>query len=168
MYVTFIFIGIFLGFSFGSAPIISYHYGAKNETELKSLFKKSTVIIVVFSTVLTIISFTLAGPLSKFFVGYDIELLKMTTRALSLFSFSFLFSGINIYISSFFTALNNGLASALISFLRTLLFQVIMIFTLPLILGLDGIWLAVVAAEVLTLFITFTLLKNQNVKYKYF
>lgn len=154
MYVTFIFSGIFIGYSIGSAPLISFNYGARNSQELKNLFKKSLILIGLASLVLVLIAEFLATPLARIFVGYDLELLIITSRALKLFSLSFLFSGINMFASSFFTALSNGFVSALISILRTLVFQVIMIFLLPLLFGLDGIWLAVVLAELLTLFFT--------------
>lgn len=154
MYVTFIFSGIFIGYSIGSAPLISFNYGARNSQELKNLFKKSLILIGLASLVLVLIAEFLATPLARIFVGYDLELLIITSRALKLFSLSFLFSGINMFASSFFTALSNGFVSALISILRTLVFQVIMIFLLPLLFGLDGIWLAVVIAELLTLFFT--------------
>ena len=154
MYVTFIFSGIFIGYSIGSAPLISFNYGARNSQELKNLFKKSLILIGLASLVLVLIAEFLATPLARIFVGYDLELLIITSRALKLFSLSFLFSGINMFASSFFTALSNGFVSALISILRTLVFQVIMIFLLPLLFGLDGIWLAVVVAELLTLFFT--------------
>lgn len=167
MYVTFIFVGVFIGYSMGSAPIISYHYGAHNHTELKNLFKSSITIIGLSSMLLTLIAELLAVPLGKIFVGYDPQLMELTVRALRLFSISFLFSGINMFASSFFTALNNGLISAFISFLRTLVFQVTMIFLLPIIWGLDGIWLAVVVAEVLTLFVTIILFMTINKNYHY-
>lgn len=167
MYVTFIFVGVFIGYSMGSAPIISYHYGAHNYTELKNLFKSSIVIIGFSSMLLTLIAELIAVPLGKIFVGYDPQLMDLTVRALRLFSISFLFSGINMFASSFFTALNNGLISAFISFLRTLVFQVTMIFLLPIIWGLDGIWLAVVVAEVLTLFVTIILFMTINKNYHY-
>lgn len=154
MYVTFIFSGIFIGYSIGSAPLISFNYGARNSKELKNLFKKSLTLIGLASFSLVLIAELLATPLARIFVGYDLELLIITSRALKLFSLSFLFSGINMFASSFFTALSNGFVSALISILRTLVFQVIMIFLLPLLFGLDGIWLAVVVAELLTLFFT--------------
>lgn len=154
MYVTFIFSGIFIGYSIGSAPLISFNYGARNSKELKNLFKKSLTLIGLASLSLVLIAEFLATPLARIFVGYDLELLIITSRALKLFSLSFLFSGINMFASSFFTALSNGFVSALISILRTLVFQVIMIFLLPLLFGLDGIWLAVVIAELLTLFFT--------------
>lgn len=167
MYVGFIFSGTYLGYSIGSAPIIGYHYGADNKEELKNLFKKSLRLLVIVSTVMTLMAELLARPLASIFVSYDAELLKMTTNAIRLFSISYLISGINIFSSSFFTALNNGLVSAVISFLRTLLFQISMIFILPAIWGLNGIWLAVVFAEILALGVSILFLVRNRKKYEY-
>ena len=167
MYVNFIFVSVFLGYSIASAPIISFHYGAENHGELKNLLKKSLVIISVFAVVMTAAAEILAKPLSGIFVSYDRELFEMTTRGFMLFSLSFIFMGFNIFGSSFFTALNNGLVSAIISFARTLLFQVIAVLTLPLVLGLDGIWLAVVAAELISIAVTvfFTIIMKKKYNY---
>lgn len=167
MYVNFIFISVFFGYSIGSAPIIGYHFGAQNHTELKSLFRKSLTIIVSLSLAMTVLAELLSYPLSKIFVGYDAELFSMTCRAFMLYSLSFLFMGMNIFGSSFFTALNNGLVSAAISFLRTLLFQVAAVLLLPLAFGLDGIWCSIIAAEVLSLFVTIIFFVTQRKRYKY-
>lgn len=167
MYVGFIFVSIFIGFSIASAPIISYNYGARKHSELKNIFKKSVNLILFFSLLLTLMSELLAVPLSKIFVGYDAQLLTITVRAFRIFAISFLFSGINMFASSFFTALNNGIISALISFLRTLVFQVIMILLLPKIWGVDGVWLAVVVAEILTLFVSVFFFITANKHYHY-
>ena len=167
MYVSFIFSGTYLGYSIGAAPIIGYHYGADNKNELKSLFKKSLVIIGIAAIVLTSLAEILAGSLSGIFVSYDKDLLEMTTKAIRLFSLSFIIGGFNIFASSFFTALNNGFISALISFLRTLVFQAIMIFLLPAILGINGIWLAVVAAELLSLIVSNMCFSINNKRYGY-
>ena len=147
MYLSFVFLAIFIGYSVGSAPIISYHYGAQNHQELQNLTRKSLVILALSSLLMTGLGVGLAGPLSSIFVGYDAGLLAMTRRAMTIYSLSFLVTGFNIYGSAFFTALNNGPVSAAISFLRTLVFQIIAVFLLPLIWGLDGIWFAVLAAE---------------------
>lgn len=136
-------------------------------TALKSLFKKSLVIIGSCASIMTLIAEILAMPLAKIFVGYDAELLAITCRALRLFSLSFLFSGVNIFASAFFTALNNGLVSAFISFLRSLMFQVMMILWLPVLWGVDGIWLAVVVAELMTLVLTLTLFAVKKKQYHY-
>ena len=167
MYVGFVFISAFIGFCVGSAPIISFHYGANNHNELKRLRRMSTVIILVVSVFMTVVSLLLARPLSRIFVGYDRELLDMTVRGFVIYCFSFLIVGFNIFGSSFFTALNDGLVSAIISFLRTLLFQVVSILVLPLLFGLDGIWFAVIMAEGLSLFAVIIFLKKMQPKYKY-
>lgn len=167
MYVNFVFLAIFIGIGVGSAPIVSYHYGAENHAELKSLRKKSTVIILVFSAVMFALAQLLALPLSKIFVGYDAELLAMTCRAFRFCSFVFLFAGMNIYGSAFFTALNNGLVSALISFLRTLVFQVATVLIFPIFLELDGVWLSAVAAEILSVFVTIVFIIGLKRKYHY-
>lgn len=167
MYVSFIFSGTYIGYSIGSAPIVGYHYGAENKEELKSLLKKSLKLLTITSIVMTVIGEVLAKSLAGIFVSYDANLLEMTTNAIRIFSISYLISGINIFASSFFTALNNGVVSAAISFLRTLLFQIAMIFILPLIWGLNGIWLAVVFAEVLALAVSILFLVINRKKYQY-
>lgn len=154
MYVSFIFIAIFIGYSIGSAPVIGYHYGAGNYEELKGLFRKSLCLISLWNILLTVIAFVTAQPLAHVFVGYDAALTALTRRGLCLYSLSFLITGINIFGSAFFTALGNGGVSAAISFLRTLLFQIAAVLILPLFLGLDGIWLAIAAAEFFALIVT--------------
>lgn len=167
MYVNFIFIGTFLGYSIGVAPIVSYHYGAGNKQELQNLRKKSLCVVGIGSLGLTILAEVLALPLAQIFVSYDAELLVMTQRAFMIYSLSFLVCGFNIFGSSFFTALGNGLVSALISFLRTLLFQVAAVLILPRLLGLDGIWLAIVAAEMVSLGVTGFFLVKMKGTYHY-
>lgn len=167
MYVNFIFLAIFFGYSIGSAPIIGYHYGAENHGELKNLLKKSLVFIGISAILLTGAAELLAKTLSKIFVGYDAELYALTLRGFRLYSLSFLICGFNIFGSSFFTALNNGTVSAAISFMRTLVFQVIIILTLPVLLGVDGIWLSVSAAEILALTVTIIFFITMRKKYKY-
>ena len=167
MYVFFIFIAIYIGYAMGCAPLIGYHYGAGNHKELKNLLTKSLVLMGILGVLLTIAAEVLAAPLSRLFVGYDPELYALTCHAFRLYAFSFLVTGFNIYGSAFFTALNNGGISAAISFLRTLLFQVAMIYLLPIFFDLDGIWLAVTAAECLTLVITIIFLITQRKHYHY-
>lgn len=167
MYVGFIFIGTYLGYSIGTAPIIGYHYGAKNTEELKGVLKKSLKLMMITSIVMTGIAEILARPLASIFVSYNKELLEMTTTAIRIFSLSYIISGVNIFASSFFTALNNGVVSAIISFLRTLVFQISMIFILPKFMGLEGIWLAVVVAEILSLIVSSIFLIFNRKKYKY-
>ena len=167
MYVSMIFQAIFIGYSVGTAPIVSYHYGAHNREELKSLLRKAIFIVAIAALCMFAAGELLAAPLSRLFVAYDEELLQMTTHAFAIFSFSFLFSGFAINGSSFFTALNDGLTSALISFLRTLVFQVAAVLLFPLLWGLDGIWFSIVAAEIMAVLATiFFLLKKQK-KYGY-
>ena len=167
MYINIIFMSIFLGYSVGSAPIVSYHYGAGNYSELKNLFHKSLTFLMISGVVLLIASETLARPLSAIFVNYDAELLDLTVRGFRIYSLAFLIMGINVWGSSFFTALNNGLVSAVISFLRTLVFQIIVIMVLPALLGVDGIWFSIVAAEVMALFVTLGFLFTNRGKYHY-
>ena len=167
MYVNFIFLSIYIGYSVGSAPIIGYHFGAENPAELKNILKKSVVIISVCSLVMLALGQALGYPLSKLFVGYDADLMDMTLGGFRIFSFSFLFAGMAIFGSSFFTALNNGLVSALISFLRTLLFQISAVLIFPVFWGLDGIWWSVVFAEAMAVIVTVVFLVLNRKKYKY-
>lgn len=167
MYVGFVFAAVFIGYSQGTAPIVSYHFGADNKDELKNLLRKSAGIIAVAGVAMLTSSELLAEPLAKIFVGYDAGLLALTTHGMKLYCISFILSGFNIFGSAFFTALNNGTVSAAISFLRTLLFQVVSILTLPLIIGVDGIWLAVVAAEAMALVCTGGFVVRGRKKYGY-
>ena len=168
MYVGFIFFAIFIGYGIGSAPLISYQYGAKNNIELKSLLKKGLLIISICSISMFILAESLAYPLSYLFVGYNQELLDMTTNAFIYYSFSFIFAGLAIFLSNFFTALNDGVTSALISFLRTLVFQVSTVMILPLIMGINGIWISIVIAEFLAIIVSIICLIIKNKKYKYY
>ena len=167
MYVSMIFIAAFIGYSIGTAPVVGFHYGAGNHTELKGLLKKSMVIILTFSVGMLLLGEVLAKPLSKLFVGYDEELFALTCRGFLIYSFSFLFSGIAIFGSSFFTALNDGLTSALISFLRTLVFQIAAVLILPTLFGIDGIWYSIVVAEIMAVIITILFLALKRKKYQY-
>lgn len=167
MYISLVFQAVFIGYSVGTAPVIGYHYGAQNHGELKGLLKKSLLIILSFAAAMFTAAYMLAKPLSQIFVGYDAGLLDLTVRAFSFFSFSFLFSGVAIFGSSFFTALNNGLVSAAISFMRTLIFQVAAVLIFPLIWDVDGIWLSIVAAEGMAVAVTVLFLKTQRKKYHY-
>ncbi|MGN0593389.1 MAG: MATE family efflux transporter, partial [Ruminococcus sp.] len=167
MYVNMIFLAAFIGYSVGTAPVTGYHYGAGNHTELKSLLKKSFCIISVFAVCMFLPAEILAHPLAEIFVGYDEALLNLTRHGFMIFSFSFLFAGFSIYGSSFFTALNNGLISALISFLRTLVFQIAAVLILPAFLGIDGIWISIVAAEIMAVMITVFFIVKMRKKYHY-
>lgn len=167
MYVNFIFISAFIGYCVGSAPIIGFKYGAADYCQLKGMLKKSLVIIGTFSVVMVVAGELFGAPLSKLFVGYDAGLFEMTRDAFKIFSLSFLFAGFAIFGSSFFTALNNGPVSALISFLRTLVFQISAVLVFPQFWGIDGIWWSVVAAEVMAVAVTVILIVALKKKYKY-
>lgn len=166
-YLAFVFLATFFGYSIGSAPIISYHFGAQNTSELKNVLKKSLVIMIGIGAVMTALCEGLARPLSMIFVSYDQSLLDMTTLAMRIFGVSFILSGISIFSSSFFTALNNGLVSAIISFMRTLVFQIFAIMVMPLLFGLNGIWTAVIVAEGLSVIVSIICIVLNRKKYKY-
>lgn len=167
MYVNFIFIAIFIGYSIGTAPIIGYNYGAENHKELKNVFKKSMILISLASVVLTCAAMFLATPLAKVFVGYDAALLEMTVGAFKIYALAFLLCGFGIYGSALFTALNDGVISAVISFLRTIVFQVLAILIMPLIWGLNGIWYSVFVAEVAATIVAFFFIIKMRKKYHY-
>lgn len=167
MYVNMVFLAAFIGYSVGSAPIISYHFGAGNHSELKNILKKSFVIIGIFSVSMLGLAELLARPLANIFVGYDPGLLELTQRGFLIYSFSFLFAGTAIYGSSFFTALGNGLISALISFLRTLVFQMAAVLIFPLIWGIDGVWISIVAAELMAAAVSILFIIGKRSKYHY-
>ena len=167
MYVNLVFLAIFIGYSIGTAPVIGYHYGAKNPAEIGSILKKSFVIIGISSLAMLGFSEVMAGPLSRIFVGYDPALYEMTVHGFRIFSFQFLFAGVSIFASSFFTALSNGGVSAMISFLRTLVFQTAAILILPLIWKLDGIWISIVAAELVSFVVSLIYIAAKRKKYGY-
>lgn len=167
MYVNLVFLAIFIGYSIGTAPVIGYHYGAKNPAEIGSILKKSFVIIGISSLAMLGFSEVMAGPLSRIFVGYDPALYEMTVHGFRIFSFQFLFAGVSIFASSFFTALSNGGVSAMISFLRTLVFQTAAILLLPLIWKLDGIWISIVAAEFVSFVVSLIYIAAKRKKYGY-
>ncbi len=167
MYVNFIFLAIFIGYSVGTAPLIGYNYGSGNHEELKNLLKRSLWIIGITSVAMVVGAKLLARPLAAMYVGYDIELFELTLRGFTIYSLSFLFSGMAIFGSSFFTALNNGLISALISFLRTIVFEVSGVLLIPIILGIDGIWISIVVANGLAAFVTVLFLLAKRKQYRY-
>lgn len=167
MYVNLFFLAAFIGYSVGAAPIIGYNYGAQNYSELKNLLKSSFTIIGIFSVCMFTLSEFLAYPIAKIFVGYDKELMNLTLNGFRIVSFLFLFAGVSIFGSAFFTALNNGLISALISFLRTLVFQVSAVLIIPIFLGINGIWLSTVTAEVMSVIITLIFIFKMKNKYHY-
>ncbi len=167
MYVSMIFLAIFIGYAVGTAPVVGFHYGAENKDELHSLLTKSLVLIGISSVLMLLAGEVLAKPLSHIFVGYDADLLPLTLRGFLIFSISFLFSGLGIYGSSFFTALNNGLISAVISSMRTIVFQVIAVLLFPLIWGIDGIWFSIVFAEAGSALLAVIMLITQRKRYGY-
>lgn len=168
MYVQFIFVAIDIGYSIGCAPIISYHYGARNHPELRNLLMKGLKVMGILGIVMTIAAISLFGTLANIFVGYDATLCELTRHAFHLFSFAFLLAGFNIFLSSFFTALNNGGVSAAISFLRTLVFQAASVILLPMALDVDGLWWAASAAEALAFVVSIGFLLAMKGKYHYF
>ena len=167
MYVNLVFLAVFIGYSVGVAPVVSYHYGAQKKEELHVLLKKSLILVGVFAAAMFAAACLLANPLTEIFVGYDRQLCQLTVKAFFIFSFSFLFAGFAIFGSAFFTALNDGLVSAAISFLRTLVFQVAAVLLFPLIWGSDGIWFSITAAEVMAVLLTAVFLKCKQKKYGY-
>lgn len=167
MYVQFIFVAIYIGYAIGCAPITGYHFGAQNHGELKNMLRKSAFLSAISGVVLTILAIVLSSPLAKLFVGYDEELYELTRHAFSLFAYSFLLAGFNIFTSSFFTALNNGAVSAAISFMRTLIFQTSSVLILPIFLGVDGIWWAITVAEVFAFILSLIFLFAKREKYHY-
>lgn len=167
MYVNFIFIAIFLGYAYGSAPIVAFNYGARRTEELQNVLKKSLKLILGTGISLFLIATVFAGVLSGLFVGYDAELYRLTVRGFHLYAISFLLCGFNIYGSSFFTALNNGVVSAAISFLRTVVFEVAAILVLPVFFGVDGIWCAITVAELASILITIGAFSALRRRYQY-
>lgn len=167
MYVSWIFQAIFLGYTVGTAPVVSYHYGADNKDEVKNLLKKSLIIVAAVAVCMFVAGELLSWPLAKIFVGYDAELMDMTVNAFYIFSFSFLFFGFSVFGSSFFTALGDGLTSAAIAFLRTLVFQIAAVMLLPLIFGLNGIWASIVAAEIVSVAVMAVFFAIKRKKYGY-
>lgn len=167
MYVSMIFSGAFIGYSIGTAPVTGYNYGARNCDELKSILRKSLTLIGGFAVLMVVLSELSAVPLAKIFVGYDAELMELTASGFHIFALSFLLMGFSVFGSGFFTALNDGLTSALISFLRTLVFQIASVLFLPLILDIDGIWWSIVVAELMAVVLTMLFLKVKQKKYGY-
>ncbi|MBQ6809417.1 MAG: MATE family efflux transporter [Clostridia bacterium] len=167
MYVSMVFIGIFFGYVNGSSPIIGYNYGAQNLPELKSLLKKSVILLLSGAGIMFSLSMLLAVPLSTIFAGYDPQLYEMTLSGFRIYSVSFLFTGIAVLGSAFFTALNNGLISATLSFLRTIVFQVVFVILFPIFWGIDGVWFSIVAAEALSALCSAIFLLGMRKKYGY-
>lgn len=167
MYVQFVFAAIFIGYSIGAAPIVGYNYGAKNDSELKNIFKKSVKIMLTFGILMLLSAILLSSTFANIFVGYDKELYDLTVHAFHLFALSFVFAGFNIFISSFFTALNNGIVSAIVSFLRTLVFQLVCVMILPTIFDINGIWWSISVAELLAFIVSIIFVIAKRKKYNY-
>ena len=167
MYVNFIYIAIFIGYAIGTAPLIGYNYGAGNREELKNIFKKSMVLVGIFGVLMTALAIGLAIPVSRLFVGSDDELCKMTVNAFYICSFLFLFAGFSIFCSSMFTAFGNGLISALISFLRTIVFQIAAVMVLPIFFGLAGVWFSTLISDILAMVTSFIFVFGKRKKYGY-
>lgn len=167
MYVGFIFVAIFVGYSIGSAPIISFHFGAENREELKNMFRKSYLLMAVWGIAMALAAYLLAGPLAKLFVGYDRQLCELTVHAMRLHCLAFLFTGANIFTSSLFTALNDGTVSAAVSFARSMVLQIATVLLLPGLMGPDGLWLAALATDTCALVIDICVLGGNRKKYGY-
>lgn len=167
MYVSMIFSAAFIGYSIGAAPVISYHNGAQNYKESKGLLRKSLIMIGFFGVGMVVAAEMLKLPLAQIFVGYDAELMTLTVSGFRVFALSFVFMGFAIFGSGFFTALNDGLTSALISFLRTLVFQVAAVLLLPLIWEIDGVWISIVVVEVMAAALSAVFLVVKRKKYHY-
>jgi putative MATE family efflux protein len=167
MYVNFAFMSVYIGFVIGAAPLVGYNHGADNRPELKNIFRKSLILLGAFSLVMTLLAEVTSAPLSKIFVGYDPKLYEITVRGFRIYSLSFLLCGFNLFGSSLFTALNNGLISAVISFFRTLICQIAAVMLLPLVLELDGIWLSIVVAELAALVLTVICFAKYRKRYHY-
>ena len=167
MYVGFIFVAIFVGYSIGSAPIISFHFGAENREELKNMFRKSYLLMAVWGIAMALAAYLLAGPLAKLFVGYDRQLCELTVHAMRLHCLAFLFTGANIFTSSLFTALNDGTVSALVSFARSMVLQIATVLLLPGLMGPDGLWLAALTTDTCALVMDICVLAGNRKKYGY-
>ena len=167
MYVGFIFVAIFVGYSIGSAPIISFHFGAENREELKNMFRKSYLLMAVWGIAMALAAYLLAGPLAKLFVGYDRQLCELTTHAMGLHCLAFLFTGANIFTSALFTALNDGTVSAAVSFARSMVLQIATVLLLPGLMGPDGLWLAALATDTCALVMDICVLAGNRKKYGY-
>jgi len=167
LYVMFVFTALYYGYAMGAAPLVGFHFGARNRKELQSLFRKSIVLLLGAGVILTALAEAVSGPLTAVFAGYDPDLFAMTLRGFRLYALSFLLMGMSVWGSAFFTALSNGLVSAVISFLRTLVFETGAVLLLPLVLGLDGIWLSGLAAEIASLAVTVGFFRRMGPRYGY-
>ena len=168
MYLSTVFMAIFAGYANGIAPVTGYHFGAGNHAELKNLLQKSLKLVAVLAVLMFSLAQLLGGTLAKIFVGYDAELLQLTVHAIRIYAFVYLFAGFAVYSSAFFTALSDGLTSALIAFLRSMVFEVSMVLVLPIFLKLDGIWLSGVLADVFAVIVAFAFLIGKRNRYHYY
>ena len=167
MYVSMIFAATFIGYSIGTAPVVGFHDGAKNHDELKGLLRKSLIMIGLFGLGMVISAELLSAPLSRLFVGYDEELMSLTVSGFRIFALSFIFMGYAIFVSGFFTALNDGVTSAIVSFLRTLVFQIAAVLLLPLLWGISGVWISIIVAEFMAVIFCVMFLVVKRKKYNY-
>ena len=167
LYVESLFIAVFMGFSAGSAPLFSYHFGSGNRKKLARLMQISVTVIGVSALVMFGSAQLLARPIIAAFAGGDSGLLSMALHGLRIFSFSYLLGGVSIFASALFTALNNGGISALISLVRTLVMRCGLLILLPALLGIDGVWLAVPVAEVFAAMLAAGLLFGFRRRYGY-
>lgn len=167
MYLSIVFIAVFTGYSTGATSIIAYHFGAKNEQEMRNVYRKSLVIIGVLSVLMTLLSYVSAKPFAQVIVGYDAAVLKMSIYAYRIYGFSFLFAGLGVFSGAFFTALDDSFTAGCISFIRTMVFQIGTVLVMPLFWGIDGIRYAPVAAEALAFFMSVVYLKLKKAKYHY-
>ena len=167
MNVGFLFGSVFLGFAVGSAPLFTYKYEREDHDELHSLFIKSTISVVLMGFLLYGVACMIEGPFAAEFFGGDELLITMTEEAFALHSLSYMVMGLAVFASAFFTAIHDSRVSFLISFLRTLLFEVLAILLLPMLFDLNGVWAASLTSEVLTLLVTVGLLISKKEKYQY-
>jgi len=168
MYISTVFLAIFTGYANGIAPVTGYHFGAGNHAELKNLLQKSLKLVTVLALIMFALAQLLGGMMANIFVGYDAELLQLTIHAIRIYAFVYLFAGFAIYSSSFFTALSDGITSALIAFLRSLVFEISMVLLLPIFLKVDGIWLSAVLADMFTVIVAFSFIIAKRKRYHYY
>lgn len=167
MYVNFIYVAIYIGYAIGTAPLIGYNHGAQNTNELKNIFKKSMLLMGIFGVCMTVLALALSEPIAKLFVGYDQTVFAMTKNAFRLYSFSFVFSGYSIFASSMFTAFGDGLVSAIISVMRTIVFQLLTVLVLPIFFGVTGVWISMLVAEILAMLVAGVFCLTKRKKYHY-
>ena len=168
IYSQFLLTTLYIGFSMGTAPVVSYNYGSGNVKQLKKTVRICFSFIAGISIFVFLFSLLGGESIAKVFAENNRNVFEITKNGFSIFSFSFLFSGCNIFSSALFTALSNGKASATISFLRTFGFITVSLLVLPRFLEVTGVWLAVPFAELFTLMLTVYLLCRHRKQYNYF